>query len=96
MLTQPTEGRKTIIRKNKPKHIWLTFLLMSPEGRRLHSIPWMKNEEGLTGLSQHKSRGKDNVRSDLESKLFFENVFKEKVTVKYGSYENFFSQSRFE
>lgn len=56
----------------------------------------MNDEEGLRGLSQHKSREKDNVRSDLESKLFFENVFKEKVTVKYGSYENFFSQSRFE
>lgn len=64
---------------------------MPPEGRLLQSAPWTK------GLQVYlKSRGKDNVRSDLEKKLFFEDVFREKVIAKYESYKNFVSQSRFE
>lgn len=53
----------------------------------------MKRDYG--SLETQKQR-KGNVRSDLENKLFFEDVFKEKVTVKYDSYKNFFSQSRLE
>lgn len=47
-------------------------------------------------LLQHKSREKDNVRSDLENKLFFEDVFRGKVIAKYDSYKHFLSKSRFQ
>lgn len=85
MLTQPTEGRETIIRKNKHQTYRLTFLLMSPEGRLLQSIPWTKRDCGSVATQK---QGKDSVRSDLGNKLFLEDIFREKVIAKYDSYKN--------
>lgn len=67
---------------------------MSPKGTQLQSIPWTKDGETRSPL-QHKSREKDSARSDLENKLLFEDVFKEKVIAKYDSYKNSLSKSRF-
>lgn len=61
---------------------------MSPEGR----LPWTKEEDCR---SICKSREKD-VKSDLENKLLFEDVFREKFIAKFDNYKNFLSQSRFE
>ena len=96
MLTQATEKRKTIIRKNKPR-TYLVDISANVSQRKATAIcPLEERWRGTMGPSQHKSRGKDNIVSDLENKLFFGGVFREKVNAKYDSYKNFLSQSGFE
>ena len=51
-----TEGREAIIMKNKPQHIWLTFLLMTPEGKLLQSIPWTERDYGSNTAQKQRKR----------------------------------------
>lgn len=81
--------------KNKPQHIWLTFLLMTPEGKLLQSIPWTERDYGSNTAQKQRKRTVSEVNQKI-NKLCFEDVFREKIIAEYDSQKNFLCKSRFE
>lgn len=56
MLTQPTEGRETIIRKNKPQTYLVDISANVPQRKTAVIHPLNEGQRGTTDLSLHKSR----------------------------------------
>lgn len=55
MLTQPTEGKETIIRKNKPQTYLVNISADVPRRKTAVIHPVDEGRRGTTGLSLHKN-----------------------------------------
>ena len=55
--------------KNKPKHIWLTFLLMTQEGTLLQSIPWTERDYGSNTAQKQRKRTVSEVNQKINCAL---------------------------